>query len=130
MKKQQRERFEEGGWKLGSARELLELTAAEEALIEAKEQLGGILRTVRLRSGMSQAELAKRIGSSQPRVAKLENRDREVSTDLQLKAIFAARPQASKEFAALIGKWAGRSPVARQPRRARGMTVFRRRTAG
>jgi DNA-binding XRE family transcriptional regulator len=129
MKKEQRDRLEQGGWKLGSAADLLELTAAEEALIETKEQLGGILRGVRLRSGLSQAELAKRIGSSQPRVAKLENQDREVSTDLQLKAIFAARPQARREFAALIGKWAG-STSARPPRRLRRPSASRRSSAG
>jgi len=49
--------------------------------------------------------LAKLIGSSQPRVAKLENRDPEVSLDLQMKAIFAANPGARRDFQGLIKKW-------------------------
>ena len=111
MTKRQRERLERAGWKIGSVGELFDLSAAEEALLEAKLRLGGVVRTLRERSHLSQAELAKRIGSSQPRVAKLENSDPEVSLDLQMKAIFASRPSAQAEFTALIGKWAAPARV-------------------
>jgi len=70
-----------------------------------KLRLGGLVRALRERSHLSQAALAKRIGSSQPRVAKIESHDPEVSLDLQMKAIFASRPSASRELAALIRKW-------------------------
>lgn len=111
MTKTQRARLERAGWKVGTVGELLDLTAAEEALLEAKLRLGDVVRTLRERSHLSQAELAKRIGSSQPRVAKLENHDPEVSLDLQMKAIFASRPRAQAEFSALIGKWAAPARV-------------------
>ncbi len=88
------------------------LTEAEEALVDAKLKLGAVVRTLRLRRHLSQAALAKLIGSSQPRVAKLENRDREVSLDLQMKAIFAASPGARRDFQGLIKKW-GTGPRAR-----------------
>jgi transcriptional regulator with XRE-family HTH domain len=44
--------------------------------------------------GLSQAELAKRLNSSQSRIAKVEAADRTVSADLLLRALFAlgARP--------------------------------------
>jgi hypothetical protein len=45
-------------------------------------------------------------------VAKLENRDPEVSLDLQIKAIFAARPAARRELSALISKWCRHRPRA------------------
>ena len=112
MNKAQRERFQRAGWKVGTVGEFLELTPAEEALIETKLRLGGLVRALRERSHLSQADLAKRIGSSQPRVAKIENHDPEVSLELQMKAIFASRPSASREFVALIKKWEGRNSKA------------------
>lgn len=105
MNKAQRERFERGGWKVGTAPEFLGLSEAEEALVEAKLKLSTVVRTLRQRKHLSQAALAKLIGSSQPRIAKLENRDPEVSLDLQMKAIFAADPSARRDFQGLIRKW-------------------------
>ncbi len=105
MNRAQKARFERAGWKVGTARELLGLTDAEEALVEAKLKLGTVVRTLRQKRHLSQAALAKLIGSSQPRVAKLENRDPEVSLDLQMKAIFAANPRARRDFQGLIKKW-------------------------
>lgn len=105
MNKAQKERFERAGWKVGTASDLLGMTEAEEALVEAKLKLGAVVRTLRQRKHLSQAALAKLIGSSQPRVAKLENRDPEVSLDLQMKAVFAANPAARRDFQGLIKKW-------------------------
>jgi DNA-binding XRE family transcriptional regulator len=112
MNKTQRERFQRAGWKVGTVGEILELTPAEEALIETKLRLGGLVRTLRERSHLSQADLAERIGSSQPRVAKIENHDPEVSLELQMRAVFASRPSASRELAMLIKKWEGRDTKA------------------
>jgi predicted XRE-type DNA-binding protein len=110
VNKAQKERFERAGWKIGTVAQLLELTPAEAALIETKLRLGDAVRLLRRRNRLSQAALAKLIGSSQPRVAKLENRDPEVSLDLQMKAIFAARPAARRELGALISKWSRHRP--------------------
>jgi DNA-binding XRE family transcriptional regulator len=106
MNKVRREKFNRAGWRFGTVGELLDLTPAEEALIEAKVRLSKVVRSLRQRSRLSQAELAKRIGSNQTRIAKVENQDPEVSLDLQMKAIFAARPEAQQEFSALIRSWA------------------------
>src|SRR5574342_292497 len=105
MNRAQKARFERAGWKVGTASEFLGLTEAEEALVEAKLKLGTVVRTLRQKRHLSQAALAKLIGSSQPRVAKIENRDPEVSLDLQMKAIFAANPRARRDFQGLIKKW-------------------------
>jgi DNA-binding transcriptional regulator YiaG len=117
MNKTQKRRLEKAGWRVGTAEELLGLNEAEAALVEAKLSLGDVIRTVRRRRGLTQAALAKLMGSSQSRVAKVENRDPEVSLDLQLKAIFAAEPTARDDFQGLIRKWS----VGRQaPRAAAG----------
>jgi transcriptional regulator with XRE-family HTH domain len=122
MKKANKDRFERGGWKIGTASEFLGLTEAEEALIDTKLRLGDAVRALRQRKHLSQAALAKLIGSSQSRVAKLENRDPEVSLDLQMKAIFAANPSARRDFDGLIRKWGGgeRSRAARLVAGVRG----------
>ncbi|MGB8298032.1 MAG: hypothetical protein WCG85_21625, partial [Polyangia bacterium] len=53
-----------------------------------------------------------------------ESHDPEVSLDLQMKAIFASRPSASRELAALIRKW--EAPIsARGPARTRRVVKTR-----
>jgi len=118
MKRTQKDRFEQGGWKIGTASELLGLTEAEEALVEAKLRLGDAVRTLREKKHLSQAELAKLMGSSQSRVAKVENRDPEVSLDLQMKAVFAA--SAGARGSSSIRKWSVRAPAARLARAVTG----------
>ncbi len=71
MNRAQKARFERTGWKVGTASELLGLTDAEEALVEAKLKLGAVVRTLRQKRYLSQAALAKLIGSSQPRARSL-----------------------------------------------------------
>jgi DNA-binding transcriptional regulator YiaG len=105
MNKAQKARMEKAGWKVGTAADVLGLNQAEEALVEAKLSLGDVVRTVRQRMHLSQAGLAKLMGSSQSRVAKVENRDSEISLELQMKAIFAADPSTRRDFQGLIKKW-------------------------
>ena len=45
------------------------------------------------------------MGSSQSRVAKVENHDPEVSLDLRLRTVFAAHPAVRREFRRLVEKW-------------------------
>jgi len=66
-------RLEAQGWKVGSVDEFLELTPEEGMLIEIKLALASSLRQ-RRRGQMTQAQLAQKIESSQPRVARAPNR--------------------------------------------------------
>ena len=125
MKRAQKKRLEQAGWKIGTASELLGMTEAEEALVEAKLRLGDAVRTLRVESHLSQAGLAKLMGSSQPRVAKLENRDPEVSLDLQMKAVFAASAEARREFQGLVKKWSTRRRPTRRAAPATGTRAGR-----
>lgn len=114
MSKTHRERLEKAGWKVGSAAEFLDLSEVEASLVEAKLALGDAVRALRQRGRLSQTELARRMGSSQSRVAKVEAHDPEVSLDLQIRAVFAAYPAARKDFRRLVAKWAsGRESSAR-----------------
>lgn len=94
MDKAKRKRLEAKGWKVGTAAEFLELTPEEAALVEIKLALSRTLRRRRQKQ-MTQADLAQKIRSSQPRIAKAENGDRTVSIELLLRAMLAtgATPQ-------------------------------------
>lgn len=59
--------LEAAGWKVGSAAEFLGLDAAEQAMVELRLGLGKSLREKRTQSGLTQTQLARRIGSSQSR---------------------------------------------------------------
>lgn len=95
MKRTKRAALEAHGWRVGSAVDFLELSAAEAAFIETKLALSRSLRDRRTAEGVSQAALARRLRSSQSRVAKMEAADPTVSVDLLLRALFAlgARPR-------------------------------------
>ncbi len=88
MNKAKRECLQAQGWKVGTVAEFLELTPEESALIEIKLALSKSLRTRREKL-MTQAELAGRIKSSQPRIAKAEGGDRSVSIELLVRAMLA-----------------------------------------
>ncbi len=89
MKKEKKARLERAGWKVGTVRELLGLSKAEEALVELKLILSRGLRERRARHGLTQAQLARLLKSSQSRVAKMEAGDPSVSIDLLIRSLLA-----------------------------------------
>ncbi len=89
MKKSKRATLEAHGWRFGSAADFLELTPEEAAFVETKLALSQSVRDRRRAQGLSQAALARRLASSQSRVAKIEAADATVSIDLLLRALFA-----------------------------------------
>ena len=89
METRKRKRLEAAGWRVGSAADFLELSPEEAALVETRLTVSGALKQRRLRQGVTQAALAKKLRSSQSRVAKMEAGDPSVSLDLLLRAFFA-----------------------------------------
>lgn len=87
MRKSKRERLEREGWVVGSVKEFLGLSEADAVLIEMKLSLSRSLRERRRRYGLSQIELARRLHSSQSRVAKMETGDPSVSMDLLVSSL-------------------------------------------
>ena len=95
MKNTKRARLAAHGWRVGSAAEFLELTPEEAAFVETKLALSRCVRSRRTAQNISQAVLAKRLKSSQSRIAKIEAADPSVSIDLLLSTLFAlgAKPK-------------------------------------
>jgi predicted XRE-type DNA-binding protein len=95
MKNRKKAQLEARGWHVGDAADFLQLTPEEAAFVETKLALSRSLRLHRTANGLSQAALAKRLHSSQSRIAKMEAADPTVSIDLLLRALFAlgARPR-------------------------------------
>ena len=87
MKQSKRKKLEAAGWAVGSAQEFLGLSDADAALIEMKLSLSRSLRERRQQRGGAQVELAKRLRSSQSRVAKMEAGDPSVSMDLLVSSL-------------------------------------------
>ena len=83
-------RLKSAGWKTGGAKEFLQLSDEEANLVELKVSLIEAVRQSRQKRGLSQIDLAQRMGSSQSRVAKLEAGDASVSLDLIMRAFFAS----------------------------------------
>jgi DNA-binding XRE family transcriptional regulator len=87
MKNSKREQLTKAGWKIGTSRDFLGLTDEEAAVIEIKLSLAQDLKERRLAHQLTQVELAKEIGSSQSRVAKMESADRTVSLELLVRTL-------------------------------------------
>ncbi|HEY3329226.1 MAG TPA: helix-turn-helix transcriptional regulator [Capsulimonadaceae bacterium] len=83
------EKAERKGWKVGTVTEFLGLSPEEELNIEMRLRLTMLLRERRTGLKISQRAFAKRLGSSQSRVAKIEANDPSVSLDLLIKAVGA-----------------------------------------
>lgn len=103
MKKSKQQRLKKAGWKVGTAQEFLALSDEENALIEMKLALANSLRGRRLAQSMTQGELAKELGSSQSRIAKMEMADSTVSIDLLITGLLALGASRSE-----IGRVVGR----------------------
>ena len=89
MESHKRKRVEAVGWRLGTARDFLGLSTDEAALVETRLAISAGLRDSRRRAGLTQSDLAKKLKSSQSRVAKMEAASPSVSLDLLLRAYFA-----------------------------------------
>lgn len=90
MDAKKRKRLEAAGFAVGAAGDFLALTPDEAALVEMRLALSQALRERRADTGLTQAALARRVGSSQSRVAKMEAGDPSVSLDLLIRALLAA----------------------------------------
>ena len=101
MDKDTRARLEAKGWRVGSVDEFLGLTPDEAAYLELKLALSEKVREYRQSKRLTQVEMAERLGSSQSRVAKIENGDASVSLDLLIRSLFALGAT-RKELAGMI----------------------------
>lgn len=87
MDKAKRAKLEAAGWAVATPKVFLDLSDEDAAFIEVKVALAAALRALRTGQAMSQVEAARRLHSSQSRVAKMEAADPSVSVDLLLRSI-------------------------------------------
>ena len=90
MKSKKRKALTAAGWRAGEAADFLGLTAEERQLVELRLTLALAIRRQRQASGLSQKQLGERIGTTQPRVAKIEVGAPDVSLDQLVRAYTAA----------------------------------------
>ena len=103
MDKSKQQRLKDAGWRVGDAAEFLELTAEESEFVELKVALSSSLKMRRSDSGLSQEALARKLGSSQSRVAKMEASDPTVSVDLLIRGLLATGASKKDIASAIAG---------------------------
>jgi DNA-binding XRE family transcriptional regulator len=89
MDKKKKKALEAKGYKVGSVNGFLGLSKEESEYIELKLALSQALAERRKRSNLTQDQLAKKLRSSQSRIAKIEKGDPSVSLDLLVKSLLA-----------------------------------------
>jgi len=75
------------GWTEGSVQDLLGLADDEAEIVEMRVRLAQKVREKRRARGLTQRELAERIRSTQPRVARMEQAG--ASLEMLIQALFA-----------------------------------------
>jgi len=89
MDPRKKARLEEGGWRVGSAADLLGMTPEESAYVDLRLKLSDAVRDLRKKKHLTQVQLAGMLGSSQSRVAKAEAGDDSVSLDLLIRSLLS-----------------------------------------
>ena len=87
MDEKKRKRLEKAGWQVGDASTFLGLSPEEVEFVEIKLSLARGLRVRREEQGLTQEDVAREVGSSQSRVAKMEAADPSVSVDLLVRSL-------------------------------------------
>lgn len=103
MHESKKEKLKAAGWRVGSAGDFLGLNPEEAAFVELKLALAHYLRELRTKNRWTQIEVARRLKSSQSRVAKMEVADSSVSVDLLVRSLLvlgASRRELGRVIAA------------------------------
>lgn len=104
MERGKRSRLQAAGWKVGSAANFLALSPKDALLIDIRARLASALAARRAKKQITQTELARRIQSSQSRVAKMEAADASVSLDLLIRSLLALGATRKDLATAIAGK--------------------------
>lgn len=102
MNPDKKRRLEQEGWRVGAAADFLGLTSDEEAMVELRLKLADAVKLLRKDKHLTQTQLAKLMGSSQSRVAKLEAAEDSVSLDLLIRS-YLALGATTDDLAKVIG---------------------------
>ena len=89
MNESKKQALKAAGWVMGDAEEFLELTVEERQLVELRGAVSRAVRALRERQNLTQTLVARKLKTSQPRIAKLESGASDVSLDLMFRGLFA-----------------------------------------
>ena len=89
MKSEKKAILNKNGWKVGTTSEFLKTSPEEAAYLEIRIAFAELIKSLRKKNHLRQADLAKRLHTSQSRVAKIESADPTVSLDLMAKSAFS-----------------------------------------
>jgi DNA-binding XRE family transcriptional regulator len=89
MDNKKKKSLESKGYTVGSVDKFLGLSKEESEYIELKMALSQALAERRKKSNLTQIQLARKLKSSQSRIAKMEKGDPSVSLDLLVKSLLA-----------------------------------------
>ncbi len=96
MKARVVEKLKEAGWTSGDAADFLDMSDTERSYLEAKLRLANRVEELRKEKGLSQGALASALKTSQPNIARMENRPESVSLDMLYKTLLALGLSARK----------------------------------
>ena len=123
MDMHKRKALEAAGFRFGDAADFLELTEEERRLVELRVKLAQAIRRRREQSELSQKQVAARIKSSQPRVARIEAAASDVSLDQMFRGLFAVGGTVED----LVESLRKRAVEVEAPRRVAAVTVAKAR---
>lgn len=89
MTKQKQKKLEAAGWRVGDAADFLALTPQEDQLVTIRVRLSRALRQRRRDLKWNQTTLARKIGTSQARIARAEGARAGISIDFFIQALVA-----------------------------------------
>ena len=102
MNAEKMKRIKAAGYKVTTADEWLGLTPEESQLVDIRLALAAQLEEVRKEKGISQAQLAAKMGTKQSGIARMVNRPETSSMDNLVKGLIALGVPISKIAACLI----------------------------
>jgi hypothetical protein len=86
---ERRPHLEGSWWRVGDVGEFLQLTPNQRAIVDIRVALANGISQARSERHWTHADLAKELGSSRSRVAKMEMPDSSVAIDLYVKSLLA-----------------------------------------
>lgn len=89
MKDSKKKKLQSAGWRIGTPAKFLDLSPEEATYVELKLALADYLKALRTQSGWTQTQVARKLDSSQSRVAKMEAADPSVTVDLLVRALLS-----------------------------------------
>ena len=89
MNETKRQALLAAGYVSGDAEDFLQLTDEERELVELRLAVSRAVRARRVQKKLSQSDVAKKLRTSQPRVARIESACSDVSLDSMFRSLFA-----------------------------------------